>query len=54
MINPFHDDADRDRAAEFADRVVLALCLLLGAWMLPDLLGWLGDWLATPEVVCPK
>jgi len=40
--NPFHDDEDRERAAEFADRVVLGLCALIAAWMLPDVLAWIS------------
>lgn len=41
--NPWGDAAnqERERAAEFADRVVLAVCcVLFGVFVVPDLIAW--------------
>lgn len=41
MDNPFADDAARESAASFADRVVLGVCVYLAGAMTPDLLDWI-------------
>lgn len=43
MTNPFADDAAREEAAGFADRVVLGVCVYIAGAVTPDFLTWIGE-----------